>query len=208
VLRFPSPSRRAMTFLIAAPFAVVACTGAVADDGDSRAAAAASLPATVEVADPQAAGDAEQAEATTWLDIELTDSVSGETFTLASLDGQVVAIEPMALWCTNCKVQQDNVAKAYDEIEASGVRYISLGIDPNENPASLATYADRRGYDWSFVQAPKEFSRALSDLFGPQILSAPSTPLIVLDESGEVFVQEWGFHGPDKLLSILDEATA
>ena len=58
------------------------------------------------------------------------------------------------------------------------------------------------------MQSPVEFSRALSDLFGPQILSAPSTPLIVLDETGEAVIQEFGFHGPDKLLSILDEAAS
>ena len=40
------------------------------------------------------------------------------------------------------------------------------------------------------------------------ILSVPSTPLIVLDENGEVFTQELGFHGPDKLREIFSEATA
>jgi hypothetical protein len=72
----------------------------------------------------------------------------------------------------------------------------------------LATYAERRGYDWTFSQSPKEFSRALSDIFGPQILSAPSTPLIVLDANGEVVLQDFGFHGPDKLLEVLGEAAA
>ncbi len=58
------------------------------------------------------------------------------------------------------------------------------------------------------MQSPVELSRELSDLFGPQILSAPSTPLIVLDADGEVFTQEWGFHGPEQLLGILNEASA
>ena len=205
--RFPSPSRRAMTFLIAAPFVVVACTGAVADDADA-AVAPASPSRSADVVEPEAAAETERAGVATWLDIELTDASTGETFTLASLGGQVVALEPMAIWCTSCKVQQDNVAKAYEQIEAAGVRYVSLGIDPNEQAGALADYADRRGYEWSFVQAPREFARALNDLFGPQILSAPSTPLIVLDENGEVFAQEWGFHAPDKLLSILEGAAA
>ena len=93
-------------------------------------------------------------------------------------------------------------------LEADGIEYISLGIDPGENPEALANYADRRGYEWTFAQSPIEFSRALSDLFGPQILSAPSTPLIVLDANGEIVVQDFGFHGPEALQGILDEAAA
>jgi len=107
-----------------------------------------------------------------------------------------------------CKAQQDNVKSAYAEIVGAGVRYLSLGIDPSEKPGSLAKYAERRGYEWTFAQSPVEFSRELSDLFGPQILSAPSTPLIVLDAEGELFTQEFGFHGPEKLLGILAEAGA
>ena len=145
--------------------------------------------------------------ATAWRDIELTDVETGEAFTIAGLAGNVVAIEPMAIWCGNCKRQQDNVKSAYSEIESSDVTYISLGIDPGENPQQLAKYADKRGYEWTFSQSPLELSRALSDIFGPQILSAPSTPLIVLDPDGEIVVQEFGFHGPEKLLGILEEAT-
>jgi hypothetical protein len=88
------------------------------------------------------------------------------------------------------------------------VTHISLGIDPGESAQALAAYAERRGYPWTFVQSPRELSRALVDAFGPQILSAPSTPLIVLDANGEVAAQEFGFHGPDALLDILGEAAA
>ena len=112
----------------------------------------------------------------------------------------------MAIWCSNCKAQQNNVKSAYPDIADAGVTYISLGIDPGENPDALAKYAERNGYEWAFVKSPTELSRELSDLFGPQILSATSTPLIVLDDNGEIFTQEWGFHDPDRLLGILDEA--
>ena len=203
--RIPSPSRRLMSLFIAAPFVAVACTSA-ADESATDAAvsaapseAAAAAAPTTEAAVPDVAA---------WLDIELTDAETGETFTLASLAGDVVAIEPMAIWCSNCKAQQDNVKQAYADIESDGVRYISLGIDPGENPEALARYAEKRGYEWTFVQSPIEFSRALNDDFGAQILSAPSTPLIVLDADGGVVTQTVGFHGPDQLLALLDEAGA
>ncbi len=214
MIRIPSPSRRVMSLLIAAPFVTVACTAAATGDAADEAAVAATATTseataeTATLAAPAPTDEDPATEATTWLDIELTDAATGETFTLASLEGDVVAIEPMAIWCTSCRAQQDNVKEAYADVEAAGVRYVSLGIDPAEKPDSLAAYAERRGYEWTFVQSPVEFSRAINDLFGPQILSAPSTPLIVLDASGEIAVQEFGFHGPDALLDILEEAAA
>lgn len=198
MIRLGRPSRRAISLLLAAPFITLACTSASITEPTDAAAAPTPSPAQVEAS----------AVAATWRDIELSDAASGETFTLASLEGQVVAIEPMAVWCTNCKVQQDNVKQAYGDIEAAGVRYISLGIDPNESSETLAEYAERRGYEWTFVTSPTEFSRALSDLFGAQVLSPPSTPLIVLDASGEAVLQEFGFHGPEALLGLLVEAAA
>jgi hypothetical protein len=209
VTRIPSPSRRLLAVVAAAPFIVAACSTADTEEPtdasvESGAASVTAAPAQ----DTASTTEETPAEAATWLDIELADAVTGETFTLASLAGEVVAIEPMAIWCTNCKRQQDNVKAAYPEIESAGVTYISLGIDPGENPDALARYADRNGYGWTFSQSSTEFSRALSDLFGPQVLSAPSTPLIVLDPSGEVAVQEFGFHDPEKLVGILEEASA
>jgi hypothetical protein len=209
VTRIPSPSRRLLAVVAAAPFIVAACS--TADTEEPTDASVESGAASVTAAPAQDTAPTTEetpAEAATWLDIELADAVTGETFSLASLAGEVVAIEPMAIWCTNCKRQQDNVKAAYPEIESAGVTYISLGIDPGENPDALARYADRNGYGWTFSQSSTEFSRALSDLFGPQVLSAPSTPLIVLDPSGEVAVQEFGFHDPEKLVGILEEASA
>ena len=192
--------RRLMGLLIAAPFVIAACSTAV--DGTATNDSAAATLATT----PAATTEQPEAEAASWLDIELTNAQTGETFTLTSLAGKVVAIEPMAIWCGNCKAQQNNVKSAYADIEASGVTYISLGIDPGEDPAALARYADRGGYAWTFAQSPIEFSRALSDIFGPQILSAPSTPLVVLDTEGQIAFRDFGFHEPDKLLKILEEA--
>ena len=198
--------RRLPLGLIALPLVIAACSSSATVDptgigltarGDAPAASLEPSPST-EAASAQDA----------WLEIELTDVASGDPFTLASLAGQVVAIEPMAIWCTNCRAQQDNVRQIYDEIAAAGVRYISLGVEPNERPRALAAYAERRGYAWTFAQSPTEMSRVLDEIFGPQILAVPSTPLIVLDESGEIVFQDFGFHGPEALLDILAEASA
>ena len=210
-----SPARRWMAILAAAPFVLAACTTSASDDaGQGPTAAPSALPSATapSLSDPAATAPVEptpSAEAMDpWLGIELTDAATGEKFTLASLAGGVVAIEPMAVWCSNCKAQQDDVKRAYEKIADQGVTYISLGVDPSEDAATLARYADQRGYDWTFSQAPKALSRELRDLFGPQILSPPSTPLIVLDAGGKVVYQGFGFHSPDELLGILADAAA
>jgi cytochrome oxidase Cu insertion factor (SCO1/SenC/PrrC family) len=213
VHRIPSPSRRLLGVLVAAPLIVAACTTTASEStapapDETTAVATGEVGGEPEVTPEGTNVDPEEptAETAAYLDIELTDAATGETFTLASLAGNVVAIEPMAIWCSNCKAQQNNVKDAYADIADAGVTYISLGIDPGENKGALAKYAERNGFEWTFVKSPTELSRELSDLFGQQILSAPSTPLIVLDADGEVFTQEWGFHDPDRLLEILGEA--
>ena len=135
--RIPSPSRRLLGALVAVPFVIAACTTTASETTEPEAAE--SIPAAEEaVASPQpeltTEAPEEEPEAAAWLDIELTDAATGETFTLASLAGEVVAIEPMAIWCSNCKAQQDNVKAAYEDIAGAGVTYISLGIDPGEDP--------------------------------------------------------------------------
>ena len=127
---------------------------------------------------------------------------------MADLAGNVVAIEPMAIWCTQCKVQNDNIKQAYADLEAAGVQVISLGVEPNEQPEALAEYADRRGYEWTFALSPTELSRALADQFTAQVLAVPATPLIVLSPDGEVTFQDFGFHGPESLIEIVTAAGA
>ena len=209
------PARRWMAILAAVPFILAACTTAASDEpsqGPTTVASAipsATAPIPSDAVASVSVEPSPSAEAVDpWLAIELTDAATGETFTLASLAGGVVAIEPMAVWCSNCKAQQDDVKRAYKRIADLGVTYISLGVDPGEDASTLARYADQRGYDWTFSRAPRALSRELRDLFGPQILAPPSTPLIVLDASGEVVYQGFGFHSPDELLGILADAAA
>jgi cytochrome oxidase Cu insertion factor (SCO1/SenC/PrrC family) len=187
------PSTRALLLTMAASFIVVAiAAGVAAAPSDTATTADAST------------ADASTADA--WKDIELTNAQTGETFTIAGLAGNVVAIEPMAIWCTQCKVQNENFKKAFSDLEAAGVQVISLGVEPNQQPEALAEYAERRGYEWTFALSPKELSRALADQFTAQVLSVPATPLIVLSPDGEVAFQDFGFHGPDSLIEIVTAA--
>ncbi len=191
-------SMKGLTLAIGGVFLVVACSSDP-DPTPAPTEAAGSGPAATETPETAAAD---------WRDIPLTNVSTGETFTLASLEGSVVALEPFAVWCTNCHVQQDNIQAAYDDLRAAGVEFVSIGVEPNESIGRLERYRDRSQYPWTFAQSPVELSRALADIFGPQILAVASTPLIILDEQGEIVFHDFGFHGPDALRRIFADYTA
>lgn len=119
-----------------------------------------------------------------WRTAQLHDVRSGETFTINDLAGRLVVIEPMAIWCANCAIQQDEARAALEALATDEIVYVSLDVDPNETEADLARYADEREYPWRFVVASTEASRALATAFGDQVLSPPSTPKILIDPDG------------------------
>lgn len=142
---------------------------------------------------------------TAWRTVELRDVRGGSAFTIDDLAGQLVVIQPMAAWCTPCKFQQLEAAAALERLGDDGIVYISVGVDPNEREGDLADYADQSGFGWRFVVAGPEFARSLADEFGAQVLSPPSTPLIMVSADGTVVHQSFGVHGADQLVDLLTQ---
>ncbi len=140
-----------------------------------------------------------------WRTATLTDVRSGTSFRVADLSGKVVAIEPMAIWCSSCVIQQREAREALRELGSDQVVYISLDIDPAEQASDLARYSQREGFDWTFAIAPPEVSRSLAAEFGDLVLSPPSTPLIVLDREGRVVSTGFGHKGSADLVATLEQ---
>ena len=174
--------RRISIGLFAFVFAVAACS--TGSDGGASA--------------PSAGGEA-------WRTASIRDVVSGEDFRIADLEGKVVAIEAMAIWCLNCRFQQLEARAALDEVDSPDVVYLSLDIDPNERAEDLAEYARREGFDWRFAMASPEVARSLAASFGDQILSPPATPLVVLGPDGQVVAQHIGIKGARSLAALFEE---
>jgi thiol-disulfide isomerase/thioredoxin len=135
----------------------------------------------------------------------LRDVVTGEEFRIADLQGKVVVIEAMAIWCTTCRFQQLEAQAALDQIASPDVVYISLDVDPNERAEELAEYARREGFEWRFVVAPAEVSRSLAATFGDQILSPPATPLVALDPDGQLIEKHTGIKSAVDLAALIQE---
>lgn len=135
-----------------------------------------------------------------WRTAELRDVRSGEILTISELGGSLVVIETMAIWCVTCRLQQNEAAAALASLDSDEIVYISLDIDPNENEADLARYAEDTGFDWHFVVASREVARSLADTFGEQVLSPPATPVVVVTPAGEVTVR-FGIQRADALVA-------
>lgn len=126
------------------------------------------------------------------LDTALTDVRSGDTFTLGDLaatEGPVL-LEPMAIWCSNCRAQQHQVGAAHGL--SGAFASVSLDVDLSEAAGDLATYADAEGFHWRFAMASAELYRLLQDRFGVAATNPPSTPLIVIERDGTVRPLEFG----------------
>jgi thiol-disulfide isomerase/thioredoxin len=154
------------------------------------APASAAEPSTTAAASADEPSPSASAAADALLATTLTDVRSGETFTLGELaaDGPIL-LEPMAVWCTNCRAQQHEVKRAH---EAGDFQSVSLDVDLSETADALAEYADREGFDWRFAMADASLYRLLQERFGVAATNPPSTPLIVIEPDGTVRPLEFG----------------
>jgi thiol-disulfide isomerase/thioredoxin len=135
-----------------------------------------------------------------WRTAELRDVRSGEPLVVNELTraGLLVVIEPMAIWCTSCRTQQNEARTALAGLARDDLVYISLDVDPNETEPDLARYADERDYPWHFAVASRDVARSLAQAFGDQVLSPPSTPKIVVARDGQAEVS-FGIKRADQL---------
>jgi hypothetical protein len=140
--------------------------------------------------------------AAAWRTTPLTDVRTGETFTIDGLAGKLVAIEPMAIWCSNCRIQQTEAATALAAVASDDLVYLALDVDPNERPADLAAYSAEEGFDWPYAVASVDVARSLAAEFGDQVLSPPSTPLILLGPDGELIEQHVGIRRAAELEAL------
>ncbi len=137
-----------------------------------------------------------------WATAELVDVSTGETFRIADHAGKVVIIETMAIWCSNCRIQQGNVQAALARLPAADVVYVVLDVDPNEEADSLAAYRIQNGFEGRYAIAGSVVARALAAEFGDQFLNPPSTPMLVIGTDGTVTRTDFGPKSPDELVAL------
>lgn len=139
-----------------------------------------------------------------WAVASLVDVTTGEAFRIADHAGKVIIIEPMAIWCTNCRAQQRDVKTALDRLPAGSVVYVVLDVDPNEDAPSLAAYRDQNGFVGRYAIAGGEVARALAADFGDQFLNPPATPMLVVGINGAVTLTDFGHKSADDIVALAE----
>ncbi len=154
--------------------------------------------------DPGALGQEVQTDLPSWFSAELIDVRTGEAFSIADLQGKVVLVGTMAIWCSNCLKQQREV-KALHEIlgDQPNLVTVVLDIDPNESADILGNYADNNDFDWTYAVAPRDVAREIGQLYGDQFLNPPSTPMLIIDRYSEVHPLPFGIKSADSLENAL-----
>lgn len=112
-----------------------------------------------------------------WKTYALSD-ITGSEFMITEFD-KPIFVETFAVWCSNCKKQQQEITLLHDEL-GDDVKTIAIEIDPNANAESVAEYVAENGFQSTYVVAPQEFTQSLVDEFGAQVVSAPSVPMLFI----------------------------
>jgi thiol-disulfide isomerase/thioredoxin len=140
-----------------------------------------------------------------WVSATLSDVTSGKTFKINDFKGKVVLVETMAQWCPTCKSQQTEAKALLSKLGMpANLVLVSLDIDPNENAATLKTYAANNTFDWTFAVAPADVSREIGKLYGDQFLNPPSAPMLIVDAKGEAHPLPFGLKNSDDLMKALE----
>ncbi len=141
----------------------------------------------------------------TFFEASLTNVNTGETFKISDFEGKVVLVENLAMWCSNCKKQQEQVKLLHSAL-GMNPDLISIGfdVDPNEKEADLKKYAESNGFDWVYAVPPQEVLNEISNLYGVNFLNPPSTPIFIIDRKGEVHPMPFGIKSAEDLQKFID----
>ena len=139
-----------------------------------------------------------------WMDIELTDVRTGQTFRISDFSGSPILLESFDVWCPTCLRQQNEIKKVKSS-EGDDIVHISLDTDPNEDVNKVREHLDSNDFDWYFAVAPIELTNALVDDFGLSVVNAPSAPVILICEDQSSRMLRNGVKSADDLIDEIQK---
>lgn len=143
-------------------------------------------------------------ESPDWYSVSFTDASSGTLFSINDLKDKVVLVETLAMWCSNCRAQQQQVLALHNLLgERDDFVSVGIDIDTNENLDDLKAYIASNGFTWMYAVATPEVAREFSQLYGDQFLNPPSTPKLIIDRHGEAHLLPFGIKSAEDLLEYL-----
>lgn len=124
-------------------------------------------------------GEVQSELAADWINLELTDVATGESFKVSDFSDKPVLLESFAVWCPTCTKQQKKIKELHEEVGESIIS-ISIDTDPNEDNARVLKHINDNGFNWYYAVSPVEFTQSLIDQFGIDIVNAPSAPMVLI----------------------------
>jgi cytochrome oxidase Cu insertion factor (SCO1/SenC/PrrC family) len=144
-------------------------------------------------------------ESPAWFSASLTDAKSGNAFTINDFKGKVVLVEMMAVWCSTCKQQQEQMKALHEQMGMSDdLVTVSLDIDPNEDLDTVKSYLDTTGFDWKYAVASPDASREIASLYSDQFLNPPSAPVLIVDRHGVAHPLPFGIKSANDLMQAVN----
>ena len=140
-----------------------------------------------------------------WLGTPLTDAATGQEFRISDHEGKVVLVETMAVWCSTCRAQQEQIKLLHTQMmeQTRDLVSVSLDIDANENAGTLKKYVEVTGFDWAFAVAPAELARTIGSSYGDQFLNPPSAPVLIIDRKGVAHPLPFGIKSANDLMKAI-----
>jgi len=124
-------------------------------------------------------------------------TMSGETFTNASVKGKVVLFQFWATWCQYCRAEQSVVDKLQKEFADKGL--IVLAVDVAESKKKVKQYLQENPRDVRIVLTEDTNLAAM--------YQATQYPIyVVVDRDGNIVAQQNGAAGERALRSLLRRA--
>jgi thiol-disulfide isomerase/thioredoxin len=144
-------------------------------------------------------------EMAAWLGTSLVDARTGRAFKVSDFAGKVVLVETMAVWCSNCYAQQQQIQSLHGMLSGNAdFVSISFDIDPNETPDILKKYVDSNsGFNWMYAIAPAGLARTIGQTYGDQYLNPPSTPVLIIDRHGIAHTVPFGIKTAEDLMKTI-----
>ena len=146
-----------------------------------------------------------------WMDIPLTNVMTGQEFKIGDFKGRLVFLQPFAKWDPTSLEQEEELQKL-KQTEGDATVYVSLDIGAEgvgtgvaDDEAMLKEFAEKHGFDWYFAIPPDELMDALIEDFGRGVASPRGVPLVLVCENQSTRFLGGGVKPVSKLLSELEK---
>jgi hypothetical protein len=85
------------------------------------------------------------------------------------------------------------------------VTVVAIDADPNGNADAVVDHIEQNGFEGMFAVSPKELTDALVAEFGPDIISPPTSPVVLVDvESGTARLMPRGLKDVEELQAEIE----